>query len=102
MYKYNLCYVKYTIKTNINPFTFKLSQKNFLAFIFCFTNVGICLSLRINNAYKYANLMETVGLSIITGPKLGKQNFQTKEVCVQEGKVMQCSYTFSACRCISM
>ena len=50
LYKYNLCYVKYTIKTNINPFTFKLSQKNFLAFIFCFTNVGICLSLRINNA----------------------------------------------------
>ena len=50
LYKYNLCYVKYTIKTNINPFTFKLSQKNFLAFIFYFTNVGICLSLRINNA----------------------------------------------------
>ena len=50
LYKYNLCYVKYTIKTNINPFTFKLSQKNFLAFIFCFTNVGIFLSLRINNA----------------------------------------------------
>ena len=50
LYKYNLCYVKYTIKTNINPFTFKLSQKNFLAFIFCFTNVGTCLSLRINNA----------------------------------------------------
>lgn len=50
LYKYNLCFVKYTIKTNINPFTFKLSQKNFLAFIFCFTNVGICLSLCINNA----------------------------------------------------
>ena len=50
LYKYNLCYVKYTIKTNINPFTFKLSQKNFLAFIFCFTKLGICLSLRINNA----------------------------------------------------
>ena len=30
---------------------------------------------------KYANLMETVGLSIITGPTFGKQNLQAKEVC---------------------
>lgn len=32
LYKYNLCYVKYTIKTNINPFTVQTESKELFSF----------------------------------------------------------------------